>query len=704
MKRRKSLLTFALLTVCAVIACGGGGGISSDGGRSGTGISLLRGDVVAAPGTGLDVSNIRVSLSTANLSTNTDANGRFELSGNVSGSAELRFERDSDALFARANVVIPAGGVLQLSNVVIDPNSDEARPTQQRVEFEGVVETLDCAGGTIRVRPKDEDPQATVFTVEVATATIHLGSVVLACGDLRVGDRLQVKAETRDGTTLLNADLLLEAGNDGSGGNPGEARVQFEGFVEGLDCPGGVIRVIRNDVAATLFTVDVASATIRHGTIRLGCADLRISDRVQVKADNPTGTTLVNADVGFEPGGDGSGGEGGGGGGDSHVQFEGFVVSTDCPDGAIRVSPKDDAATIFTVEVGSATIRHGTVPLPCAELRARDRVQVDADVRDGTTLVNADIAFEPGDDGSGGGDTHVQFEGFVASLDCSANVIRISPKDDPPKVFTVQVATATIRHGALILLCGDLYVGDRVEVDADTLDGTTLVNAEIVFEPGDDGSGGSGGGGGGGDTHVQFEGFVTALDCAGGTIHVDRKDDPGAIFTVDVATATFRKGAATLACGDLQVSDRIQVDGDAADGKTLVNAVIVIEEGQDGGGGDGDGHVQFEGRVTAIACAGGTFSVARKENPASVFAVDVATATIHRGTAVVTCGDLQIDDRVQVDADTSDGTRLVNADIIVEEGEDGGGSGDGAAGSSFSRCSASSADENARRLLGPSVR
>ena len=100
-----------------------------------------------APGVQLELSGIRVSLSTSDQSTRTDAGGRFELQAQTSGPAELRFERESDRLSARTAVVIPAGGVLELSAVELDPDSDEANPGMQRVEFE-----RHCATARLRRR------------------------------------------------------------------------------------------------------------------------------------------------------------------------------------------------------------------------------------------------------------------------------------------------------------------------------------------------------------------------------------------------------------------------------------------------------------------------------------------------------------------------------------------------------------------------
>lgn len=222
-----------VLLAGAVIACGAAG----DGGQSGTGISAIRGNVIAAAGTNLPVDEIRVSLTGTQIETFTDAEGRFELEGEASGPGELRFERERDQLFARTDVVIPAGGVLELAEVVIDPDSDEARPTLRRVEFEGFVEALDCAGGAIRVTAK-EDEAGTIFTVEVASATIRQDDRSLTCGDLQVGDRVEVDAETPDGETLINAEIVLEDREDNPGDDMQEGSVddpRDDGELEGDD-------------------------------------------------------------------------------------------------------------------------------------------------------------------------------------------------------------------------------------------------------------------------------------------------------------------------------------------------------------------------------------------------------------------------------------------------------------------------------------
>ena len=370
-----------IFAACCMGACGGGGLI--DGGQSGTGISAIRGNVVGITGGSRDLANIRVSLATAALSTQTDAHGRFELRGDASGPDELRFERASDGLFASTEVVIPAGGVLDLEQIVLDSENGEAHPGRELVEFQGIVQTLDCAGGTIVLVSEDDDPQATPFTVDVASATIRDRDGVISCGNLRLGDQLQVRGETVDGSTLINATLLLE--DDDS--QPG-TEVEFQGTLQELDCTGGSLVVLPDDddPNAMPFTIEVASATIRRDDVVISCADLSLGDRMQVHGETSDGMFVFNATIELESAET------------QMVELEGVVQTLDCAGGAIILAPKDDdpRAISFTVVVASATIRDGDRLLACSDLRVGDQLQVRGETTDGVTLTNADLQLETG--------------------------------------------------------------------------------------------------------------------------------------------------------------------------------------------------------------------------------------------------------------------------------------------------------------------
>jgi hypothetical protein len=384
MRQNRTNLACVVFAAWAAIV---GGCAAGDGGQSGTGISALRGNVVAVNGSTLGVAGIRVSLPATGLTTRTDADGVFELRGATSGQVELRFERQTDGLFASTEVVIPAGGLLELRQIVLDSGNGEVRPERQEVQFEGAVKTLDCTGGTIVIVAR-EDEAGTVFTVEVASAIIHRGTTPLTCSDLRVGDSVEVIAEATDGSTLINADLSLEDGEE----EPGDRNVELEGFVATLDCAGGVILVTPTESqAAPVFTVEVASATIRRGELLLGCDDLHAGDRIQVQAQTTDGSTLVNAVIEVEDGGGGPDDNPD----DQNVELEGFVAGLDCAGGAILVTPREaQTVAVFAIETASATVRRGDLMLACSDLRVGDRIQVVAQTADGSTLVNAVIEVE----------------------------------------------------------------------------------------------------------------------------------------------------------------------------------------------------------------------------------------------------------------------------------------------------------------------
>ncbi len=384
MRHSRRNLVGVIFAAWAAIA---GGCAVSDGGQSGTGISALRGNVVAVTGSTLGVAGIRVSFPATGLTTRTDANGQFELRSKTSGQVELRFERQGDGLFAQTDVVIPAGGLLQLQQIVLDSDNGEVRSEREEVEFEGAVKTLNCAGGTIIITAK-EDQAGTLFTVEVASATIHRGTMPLTCGDLRVGDFVEVVAQATGGSTLINADINLEDNEDG----PDEQNVEVEGLVTALDCAGGAILVTPKEAhTATVFTVEVASATIRRGDQLLACSDLQIGDRVHVVALMTDGPTLVGADIEVEDGGDGPDDPPD----EQNVEVEGLVTALDCAAGAILVTPKEaQTVAVFTIDTASATIRRGDLVLACGDLRVGDRIQVVAQTADGSTLVNAVIEVE----------------------------------------------------------------------------------------------------------------------------------------------------------------------------------------------------------------------------------------------------------------------------------------------------------------------
>ena len=206
---------YRLLIIIAMITAGCGGG-SLEGGQSGTGIAAIVGNVAAVGGTG-DVAQIQVTVEGSTVTGVTDPAGTFSLSGDVSGPEVLLFERERDGLRAEVEVVIPAGGRLELGDVEIEPEEGRAIPTRRFVEFEGVLKTADCASGELQVATRLKGVTA-FFVLPLGDAFIHDAmDNPVPCAALSPGIEVKVKANVDDLGRLSNADVEIESELDDNG-------------------------------------------------------------------------------------------------------------------------------------------------------------------------------------------------------------------------------------------------------------------------------------------------------------------------------------------------------------------------------------------------------------------------------------------------------------------------------------------------------
>ncbi len=179
--------------------------------------------------------------------------------------------------------------------------------------------------------------------------------------------------------------------------------------------------------------------------------------------------------------------------------------------------------------------------------------------------------------------------------------------------------------------------------------------------------------------HIELEGFVDALDCTHDTLVVlDTDDRAGTMFTIALQSALILRGETPLACTDLRVGDRVEVDAATADGRILEDATIRVEDREDEEdpkpnatpGDDGPGQeVEIEGFVHTLECDSARMVVRRKEGTLLV-TIDTTSASIHQSGNTLTCSDLIIDDRVHAKGTLRDGLILDDVKIEVEDRED----------------------------------
>ncbi len=187
-------------------------GCAADGGQRGSGITSAEGNVAGIGGDTSALAGIQVTVENGELTTDTDAHGRFSLRGQFEGTTTVRFERANDQLSAHLDINAPAGGTLTMQNIRISAGSGEARPEAVHVVFEGRVVTLDCANGRVILASTQRDPNETdTYVVVIQSSTLHDREHQLrACADLRVDDRLVVDGIFADDGAIGNAEVTIE--------------------------------------------------------------------------------------------------------------------------------------------------------------------------------------------------------------------------------------------------------------------------------------------------------------------------------------------------------------------------------------------------------------------------------------------------------------------------------------------------------------
>lgn len=190
-KGRIALRAFAVVAALAAVqwSC------SSDGGVGGTGISTLRGNVVASGEV------VVRELSTLTEVTTTD--GYFELQGEFDGDVTLEFRAESGAEPAVLTLAVGAGADVTLENVTLQ--AGEAVP--ERVFVERLTLTLagpvQCAGGGGRLDAVDARGRTFVVLLDEGTQ-IGRNASAFSCEDLREGFVIKVRG------TLQGEEILAD--------------------------------------------------------------------------------------------------------------------------------------------------------------------------------------------------------------------------------------------------------------------------------------------------------------------------------------------------------------------------------------------------------------------------------------------------------------------------------------------------------------
>lgn len=211
----------------------------------------------------------------------TDAAGRFALMGLSSGNVQLAFSRE-DGISASVTVGASA------ATVVVELQKKQAtirEAGQSTRELEGLITAISAT--SITVNDASSGPQTAAIA---PTTVIRKGNTALTPADLKVGDRVHVKASVGADGTLTAFEIMLQNG-DTTGGQTKE----LEGPITAVSDTS--ITVMNASTARPETAAITKSTIIRKGNTPLAAKDLKVGDRVHVKTTTNADGTLTATEI-----------------------------------------------------------------------------------------------------------------------------------------------------------------------------------------------------------------------------------------------------------------------------------------------------------------------------------------------------------------------------------------------------------------------
>ena len=272
----KPVHTLGLVLLAALLGC-------ADGGPVGSGISSLSaisGNVIAddmsGAGNGAAVGTpVRVTIDEVpNLSTSTDADGSFELSGDLPGTVTVRFT--TAAVNFPVLVDVPDGSNVVMENVVI---SRQVVETVRVLGFFGQVAMVDCADGTLLVY--DRRVSANQFLVRLSPDTVlaRASGAAVQCQDINTGNLIAVQGTLRLSDRTIDA-VTVTLGPPPPGTPPPVVDIRFHGRAAVINCPGGILLLTDPIVGRTRVKLTAQTVIANAAGERIQCEGIHAGDSV----------------------------------------------------------------------------------------------------------------------------------------------------------------------------------------------------------------------------------------------------------------------------------------------------------------------------------------------------------------------------------------------------------------------------------------
>jgi hypothetical protein len=224
----------------------------------------------------------------------TDAAGRFAFASLSANSRQLTvFAAGSlNLFFARGDGINAVGSVSSsASDVLVYLQKTQASIVatgQAKREIEGLITEVSSMSITVN----DASTHGPVTAAITSSTVIRKGNQTLSTDNLKVGDRVHVKASVNSDGTLTAFEIMLQESSSDTGG--GQTR-ELEGLITKISMTSITVNNASTGGPVTAKITD--STVIRKGNTRLTAMDLKVGDRVHVKTTASADGSLTATEI-----------------------------------------------------------------------------------------------------------------------------------------------------------------------------------------------------------------------------------------------------------------------------------------------------------------------------------------------------------------------------------------------------------------------
>lgn len=220
----------------------------------------------------------------------TDAAGRFGFMSLSSDNVQLTFTR-ADGIAAATTISGSASAVV----VELQRGRAVARIGKDKREIEGLIMEVSATSVTVN----DARSHGPVTATIDSNTVIRKGNQTLTAAELKVGDRVHVKASAGSGGVLTALEIKLQHSATTNPGDRGQLK-ELEGLITAIS-PAS-ITVNNASTGGPVTAAITANTVIRKGHTRLTTNDLKVGDRVHVKTEGPADALVATQIMLQKPG------------------------------------------------------------------------------------------------------------------------------------------------------------------------------------------------------------------------------------------------------------------------------------------------------------------------------------------------------------------------------------------------------------------